>query len=54
VPIATLVNFNDSILEEYFNKDKDGASTKPSSSGSARPKSGKRPKSAKKKKLPEH
>jgi len=53
IPISTLVNFNDSILEDYFNKEEDAktAKTAASSAGSARPKSSKRPKSAKKKKL---
>jgi len=53
VPIASLVNFQDSILEDYFNMEKKGSAstTGSSSAGSARPKSSKRPKSAKKKKL---
>ena len=53
VPISTLVNFNDSILEEYGqDKGLDASQSKGrlSTSGSSRPKSSKRPKSAKKKK----
>ena len=52
VPISTLVNFNDSILEEYgMDKGLEGSKSKGrlSTSASSRPKSGKRPKSAKKK-----
>jgi kinesin family protein 3/17 len=53
IPIQTLVNFNDKILDEYFETDKLSTKSKTSSGSSsaaaARPKSGKRPKSAKKK-----
>ena len=49
VPINNIVNFNDSILEA---DKEDSKSTRSSTAGSARPKSGKRPKSAKKKRLP--
>lgn len=54
VPISTLVNFNDSILEEYGqDKSLEGSKSQSrlSTSQSSRPKSGKRPKSAKKKKV---
>jgi len=50
VPIGTLINFNDSILEEEartLTSSKSSAST----ASSVRPKSSKRPKSAKKKKV---
>ena len=47
IPIATLINFNDRILEEYGQKE--AAAT--AAAAGARPKSGKRPKSAKKKKV---
>ena len=53
MPISTLVNFNDSILEEYGqDKGLDSSQSKGrlSTSASSRPKSSKRPKSAKKKK----
>jgi len=43
IPITTLINFNDSILEEN--------TTVSSTASSSRPKSSKRPKSAKKKKM---
>ena len=46
IPIATLINFNDRILEEYGQKDAAAAA----GAAAARPKSGKRPKTAKKKK----
>lgn len=46
IPIATLINFNDRILEEYGQKEAAAAA----GAAAARPKSGKRPKSAKKKK----
>lgn len=51
VPISTLINFNDSILEEKNDAakaEKESRST--TASSSARPKSSKRPKSAKGKK----
>jgi len=47
IPIATLINFNDRILEEYGKKDEGAVAA----AAGARPKSGKRPKSAKKKKV---
>ena len=46
VPINQLINFNDSLLEEYFNQEKEN---KANAAAAARPKTGKRPKSAKKK-----
>lgn len=52
IPINTLINFNDNILDDY-GTDKDPTSSKSrlsTSASSARPKSSKRPKSAKKKK----
>lgn len=49
IPIATLVNFNDKILDDYGKSD--AQSSKSTSAGSSRPKSSKRPKSAKKKKV---
>ena len=54
VPISTLVNFNDSILEEYGqDRSLEGSKSQSrlSTSQSSRPKGGKRPKSAKKKKV---
>ena len=55
IPIQQLINFNDSILEEYGKEPSLDTSTSKSrlstSTSSARPKSSKRPKSAKKKKL---
>ena len=55
IPIGTLVNFNDKILEEYGQGENapGGKGKATASSASARPKSGKRPKSAKKKKQTE-
>jgi hypothetical protein len=50
IPIGTLINFNDSILEEAEKKEPQAARAQ-ASAGSNRPKSGKRPKSAKKKKV---
>mgnify|MGYP006906977821 CR=1 FL=1 len=53
IPISTLVNFNDKILDEYGQGDAAAAGGKGrmnTAASSARPKSGKRPKSAKKKK----
>jgi hypothetical protein len=47
IPISTLINFNDRILEEYGQKEAAAGVV----AGAARPKSGKRPKSAKKKKV---
>mmetsp|Transcript_11918 Transcript_11918/g.20149 ORF Transcript_11918/g.20149 Transcript_11918/m.20149 type:complete len:84 (+) Transcript_11918:257-508(+) len=50
VPINTLINFNDSILEEIAEKAEGAKSSRSSTAAStARPKSGKRPKSVKKK-----
>jgi hypothetical protein len=49
IPIGTLINFNDSILEEAEKEAQ--AARAQASAGSNRPKSGKRPKSAKKKKV---
>lgn len=49
VPIGTLINFNDSILEEEA-KTLTSSKSSASTAASARPKSSKRPKSAKKKK----
>jgi hypothetical protein len=46
VPISQLVNFNDKLLEDYFNQEKE---KKAATAGTSRPKTGKRPKSAKKK-----
>jgi len=54
IPISTLVNFSDSILEDYGqDQTLEGSQSKSrlGTSGSQRQKSGKRPKSAKKKKL---
>ena len=51
IPINTLINFNDSVLEEAAREE--AASRTTASAGSQRPKSGKRPKSAKKKKVAE-
>lgn len=48
VPINQLINFNDRLLEDYFNPEKVKARNA-TSQAAARPKSGKRPKSAKKK-----
>ena len=49
IPISTLVNFNDKLIDDYFNTETtSAASKKAGSAGSARPKSSKRPKSAKK------
>ena len=50
IPISTLINFHDKILEEYGQQPLTTSSTASGGSGT-RPKSGKRPKSAKKKKL---
>lgn len=49
--IFELINFQDKILEDYFNEEKQTAASSKNSSGGtqSRPKSGKRPKSAKKK-----
>jgi len=47
IPISTLINFNDRILDEYGKSEAAAGVV----AGAARPKSGKRPKSAKKKKV---
>ena len=48
VAIATLVNFNDKLLDDYFNQDNKSTTGPPVKGEKNRPKSGKRPKSAKK------
>ena len=50
IPISTLVNFNDKLIDDYFNIEAKSTESKKSGSASSstRPKSSKRPKSAKK------